>query len=114
MEHRLDGCAELEPALDEREKIVLVVIIHDRQADEVPELAPVLEVVHHHDVAMAIGIQTCDEVAADESRAAGDDDHDRDPPPAANPRSAVITLVLEQPATRGKVMTRPPPSVTQP
>ena len=101
------------PSLDEREKIVLVVIIHDGQADEVPELAPVLEVVHHHDVAMATGIQTSDEVAADESRAACHDDHDRDPP-SVNPSSAVTTRVLEQPATRGRVMTRPPPSVTQP
>ena len=67
--HRLSGGVELAGAL------LVVDEIDDPGALEVPPLLGLAHRVHHHDVPAADLVEDLHEVAADQSSAAGDDDH---------------------------------------
>ena len=74
MDDRLDG-REGVAVFKALEEVVLVHVVGDFQVAEIGHLAPVLKVVHGQDVVHAAFVQRGDNIAADETRGAGDNQH---------------------------------------
>ena len=77
------------------DELGLVEIVGDLAVDEIGELAAVGEIVDDDDVGVAAAIQLANEVAADESGAAGDDDHGS-AEPATEPSASTKRYVVLQ------------------
>jgi len=74
MEYRFN-LAELFTRHNLDQKILFIHIVGDMQVDQIDKLSAVFQVVHHQDIGDAFVIQGFNDIAADKTRAASDDDH---------------------------------------
>ena len=73
MQHRVDRAVEF-ARLQRREKVALVDVIGDLAVGQIAELVALGQIVHGDDVGLAALVQRPDQIGADESGRAGDDD----------------------------------------
>ena len=76
MEDGIDVAAAEFVVLDALQKVVLMTIVDEMKTAQVLVILAVLEVVDDEDVVPALAVEFLDDIAADKSGAAGDDDHE--------------------------------------
>ena len=82
---------------DALQKVVLVPIVDEVQTAQVLVILAVLEVIDDEDVVPALAVQLLDDVAADESSATCDDDHEKSPLFLRLLHAAIRAMLLSAP-----------------